>query len=154
MTAEFTVAVHALVYLHHKNTVLSSEELAQNVCTNPARIRKVMAKLKKAGLVLAREGRVQGGYACAQGAEEITLEQIFCAVEDRVANCFRALRVYNSGVVKSVWRSGDPEMSCLVASGMASVMDELYDELDNLCKQRLSRVTVKEIEQNLFRQKA
>ena len=61
MTAEFTVAVHALVYLHHKNTVLSSEELAQNVCTNPARIRKVMAKLKKAGLVLAREGRVQGG---------------------------------------------------------------------------------------------
>ena len=140
MTAEFTVAVHALVYLHHKNTVLSSEELAQNVCTNPARIRKVMAKLKKAGLVLAREGRVQGGYACAQGAEEITMEQIFCAVEDRV--------------VKSVWRSGDPEMSCLVASGMASVMDELYDELDNLCKQRLSRVTVKEIEQNLFRQKA
>ena len=48
MTAEFTVAVHALVYLHHRGGWLSSEELAQNVCTNPARIRKIMAKLKKA----------------------------------------------------------------------------------------------------------
>ena len=136
MTAEFTVAVHALVYLHHKDTVLSSEELAHNVCTNPARIRKVMAKLKRAGLVRAREGRVKGGYACTQDAKDVTLEQIFCAVDDRV--------------VKSVWRSGDPEMSCLVASGMADVMDELYDELDRLCRQRLSGVTVGEIERKIF----
>ncbi len=31
MTAEFTVAVHALVYLLHKNTVVSSQELAENI---------------------------------------------------------------------------------------------------------------------------
>ena len=56
MTSEFTIAVHGLVYLHHKNTVLSSEELAENICTNPARVRKVMAKLKKKNLVETKEG--------------------------------------------------------------------------------------------------
>lgn len=48
MTGEFSIAVHALVFLnHHQGEILSSEALAENVCTNPARIRKVMAKLKK-----------------------------------------------------------------------------------------------------------
>ena len=51
MTSEFAIAVHALVYLHHKNAVLSSEELAENICTNSARVRKVMAKLKKKDLI-------------------------------------------------------------------------------------------------------
>ena len=50
MTSEFTIAVHALVFLNHKAQVYSSEGLAENVCTNAARIRKVMAKLKKADL--------------------------------------------------------------------------------------------------------
>ena len=51
MTSEFTVAVHGLVFLAHKKTVFSSQALAKNVCTNPARIRKVMSKLKNAHLV-------------------------------------------------------------------------------------------------------
>lgn len=49
MTSEFAIAVHALVYLNHKGETVSSEALAENICTNPARVRKVMAKLKKAG---------------------------------------------------------------------------------------------------------
>ena len=48
MTGAFSLAVHALVYLNHKATTLSSEMLAENICTNPARIRKVMSQLKRA----------------------------------------------------------------------------------------------------------
>ena len=51
MNSAFCLAVHALVYLHHRGELVSSEELARNICTNPARVRKVMAGLKKAGLV-------------------------------------------------------------------------------------------------------
>ena len=49
MDSIFSLAVHALVYLNHKDCTLSSEALAENICTNPARVRKVMAQLKKAG---------------------------------------------------------------------------------------------------------
>ena len=60
MTGAFSLAVHALVYLNHKATTLSSEMLAENICTNPARIRKVMSQLKRAGLISTKEG-IDGG---------------------------------------------------------------------------------------------
>ena len=47
MTSEFGIAVHAMVFLHHKGDMVSSEVLAENICTNPARVRKVMAQLKR-----------------------------------------------------------------------------------------------------------
>ena len=61
MNSEFCIAVHGLVFLKLKKQCLSSEALAENICTNPARVRKVMAKLKKAGLVSTKEGS-EGGY--------------------------------------------------------------------------------------------
>ena len=57
MTSEFSVAVHALVFLNHKGGYLPSELLADNICTNPARVRKIMAQLKKAGLPETRHGQ-------------------------------------------------------------------------------------------------
>ena len=45
LNSDFCVAVHGLVFLKHKGCTISSEELAENICTNPARVRKVMAKL-------------------------------------------------------------------------------------------------------------
>ena len=56
MTGEFTIAVHALVFLDHKKETLSSEELAANICTNPVRVRKVIARLKKYNLLDTKEG--------------------------------------------------------------------------------------------------
>ena len=61
MTSEFSVAVHALVFLNHKGTTYSSEGLAENICTNPARIRKVMAKLKKVTLLSVIISTIFGG---------------------------------------------------------------------------------------------
>ena len=62
MTSDFSVAVHALVYLGHQEATVSSEVIAKNVCTHPARYAKIMAKLGKAGMVYAHEGKAGGGY--------------------------------------------------------------------------------------------
>jgi DNA-binding IscR family transcriptional regulator len=56
MRGDFSLAVHALVYLDCKKTILSSEQLAVNICTNPVRIRKVMAKLRRPAL--SAQGKV------------------------------------------------------------------------------------------------
>ena len=61
MTSEFGIAVHAMVFLHHKGDMVSSEVLAENICTNPARVRKVMAQLERAGLVECRRTRALWG---------------------------------------------------------------------------------------------
>ena len=136
MDSSFNVAVHALVYLHHKDCLLSSEALADNICTNPARVRKVMAALRRAGLVDSREGNV-GGYRFSGNPDRITLGQVAKALDIRF--------------VDAAWRSGDSDMECLVASGMADVMDGLYAELDELCRERLQNVTVGDVERKIFR---
>ena len=108
MNSEFIVAVHAMVFLHHKADTLSSETLAENVCTNPVRIRRVLAKLKKAGLVETREGRTAGGYSY-QKTRQVTLGQIAKALNVKFAD--------------TTWHSGNKEMNCQVASGMAGYID-------------------------------
>lgn len=138
MTSEFGVAVHALVFLNHKGRTVSSEELSQNICTNPARVRKIMAKLKRAGLLSTKEG-VDGGYLFLLDPAEVSLREISDALEVRF--------------VTSAWRSGDTDMKCLIASGMADVMDDIYSDLDRLCKEHLEQITVKQIDDRIFSKK-
>ena len=72
MNSEFTIAVHALVFLNHKRESVSSDKLAANICTNPARVRKIMGKLKKKGLISTKEG-VVGGYLFDLDPSKVTL---------------------------------------------------------------------------------
>lgn len=135
MTSEFCVAVHALVCLNHKGGLLSSEELAENICTNPARVRKVMARLKKAGLVSTKEGS-EGGYLFTGDPEQVSLRTVSDALGTRF--------------VGASWRSGAQDMDCLIASGMAQIMDHIYGELDSLCRQRLESMTIQSIDRQIF----
>lgn len=57
MNSEFTIAVHSLVFLANlPDHMATSEEIATNVSTHSARIRKVMGFLRKAGYVTTKEG--------------------------------------------------------------------------------------------------
>ena len=72
MDSSFNLAVHALVCLSHSGRSLSSEALAENICTNPTRVRRVLAGLKKAGMVETREGL--DGAVAVHYAEEYLAE--------------------------------------------------------------------------------
>lgn len=135
MTSEFTVAVHALVFLNHKQETRSSEAVAENVCTNPARVRKVMSRLKKAGLVETKEG-VDGGYHFSKDANTVNLRMIADALE--------------VSFVSPSWRSGNPNMKCLIASGMDGVLSNIYQELDESCRARLEGITIADIDKQIF----
>lgn len=134
--SSFSIAVHALVYLNHMEKVLSSEELAQNVCTNPVLIRKVMSKLKKAGFVDTKSGN-NGGYIFIANADKLTLEQVAEAIDAKF--------------VGSPWRSGDMDKECLIASGMGEVMQNIYQQLDERCKKSLGGITVADIDRKILK---
>lgn len=135
MDAEFTVAVHGLVYLWHKGVMTSSEELSENICTNPARVRKVMAKLRRVGLVQSREGKGSGYLTLPQG-DKITLREILEALEEQV--------------ISPNWHSGNVEKECLIASGMGAVMDDIYGDLDRRCRDRLREISIGDINRTIF----
>ncbi len=135
MNGEFAIAVHALVFLNHIGKTQRSEVVAKNVCTNPARLRKVMASLKKHNLIETKEG-VDGGYLFALKPKEVTLFNILEALEQKV--------------VAPTWRSGGVEKKCQIAAGMAGVMDEIYKDMDAVCKKRLSHITIYDIDKIIF----
>ena len=137
MNSSFSLAVHALVYLDHRDETLSSEELATNICTNPATVRKTLAKLKHAGLVAAKEG-AGGGYIISCKPEKVSLSEVAKALD-------------NTFVCVS-WKCGDTDQACLISSGMGSVMDDLCEELDDLCYSHLENVTLADISNKIFDQ--
>lgn len=130
MKSDFIVAVHALVYLFHRGCLASSEELAENICTNPARVRKIMGKLKKMGLITTREGHV-GGYCPKTGLEKVTLYEI--------------ARGMDTVFVDTKWRSGNEDTQCFISSGMGRVFDRIYGELNDLCMEHLKTVTLGDV---------
>ena len=140
MNSDFVVAVHALVFLHHKQMTLSSEELSENIRTNPVRVRRVLSKLCKAGLLEGKRGQAHGGGGyCCQKTKTITLRQVSDVFGGRFAE-------YN-------WTSGRPEADCPICSGMSGYMDRVYGELNRCCADYLETVTIAEIEQNLILEK-
>jgi len=138
MTGEFAAAVHALVVLNHKNTTVSSEALSKNVCTHPARLRRVLAKLKKTGLVESREG-TEGGYSFSGDPADVNLRHVAEALEVRL--------------VSSSWRSGSADMDCLISSGMADIMDDIYAQMNGICLAKLEGTTIADIDSKIFGEK-
>lgn len=131
MNSEFTIAVHSLVLLAYlPEGMASSETIAENVQTNPARIRKVMGVLRKSGLVETREG-TRGGYRLAMAPGEVTLGDIY--------------RAMAQGTLTPSWCSGDPHMDCVVGSNMRSVMDGIFCSAEKRLEDYFDGISIKAV---------
>ena len=128
MTSEFSVAVHALVFLNHKGTTYSSEGLAENICTNPARIRKVMAKLKKAGLMTSVAGHARPSLS--KPADQITLLDIYKAVE---------------GEKPLLHLDTHTNPDCGVGINIQLSLQEFYNEIQKAAEEKMNTITLQDI---------
>ena len=107
-SSRFVVAIHALSVLARaagKGPVCSNM-IAQSVHTNPVVIRRLMSELEKAELVASTAGR-SGGFTLARPAPQITLADVYKAVEDEAV--FRMHKI-------------DPAAECPVAAQLGKVL--------------------------------
>ena len=95
----FRVAVEALVVLAHSDGHCPSAAIAEHVEAHAVFLRRVMAQLVRVQIVTAREGR-NGGYRLAREAREITLGDVYRAVQPVGAECEE--RDYVSASVEDV----------------------------------------------------
>jgi Rrf2 family protein len=128
VNSDFTIAVHSLVYLAYlPDHMASSELIAKNVCTNPARIRKMMSSLRNNGFVKTKEG-IGGGYILDCNPQEVTLADIY--------------RTVSQGSLKPHWCTGDPDQKCLVSSNTQVVMDQIFSEAELYFEKYLEKMTI------------
>jgi len=80
----FAIATQAIIYMARSgDPVCPSVAIADHLHSHAVFLRRVMATLCRAGLVEAREGR-DGGYRLARSAEQITLADVYRAVNSVV----------------------------------------------------------------------
>jgi Rrf2 family protein len=83
VNTRFATGVHALALLASEPDVLqTSDDVAGKLDTNPVVIRRVFSLLHQAGLVDSHKGP-QGGSKLARPAKQITLAEIFSALDGR-----------------------------------------------------------------------
>ena len=82
INSHFDTTLQIIINLAVKNDEeLTSESLAKSLETNPAFIRKIMAKLSRAGLIQTKRGQA-GGVSLLKNPREITLKDIYMAANE------------------------------------------------------------------------
>ncbi len=131
MNSEFTIAVHSLVLLAYiPGHMASSDYIASNVTTHPARVRKIMGFLRKQDYVTTKEG-IGGGYILNCDPAKVTLGEVY--------------RATALGSLKPNWCSGDPTMECHVSSNMEDVMAAVFCEAELHLESYLEKLTIQDV---------
>jgi len=84
-STKLSTSVKALCYLAtHMEAPLKSVELSKQIGGNASKLRRLLSMLSKQGIVIARKGK-DGGFTLGKAANEISLQQVYCAIEDQKA---------------------------------------------------------------------
>lgn len=136
MTSEFAIAVHTLVFLNHVGGCQPSEKIAENVCTNPVTIRRILSKLKKAQLVETKEG-IDGGYCFTLEAGKVSLDRILNAIGEKPVSVSK--------------KTGNVDYKCQIASNMGNIMEDVYSSMNMGCMEKIKNITIVDIDSKIFR---
>ena len=125
----FALAAHALALLARSPEGYPSAYLAGSVNTHPVFLRRVLARLVRAGLVETREGR-DGGYCLARAADRITLAEVY-----------RLMRA--EGPLPP--SPAEPNPLCEVGSGIRAALGEVASRAEDRLVRELEQHTVAEL---------
>lgn len=132
ISSRFTIAIHIFSCIdtfggEHK---ITSDFLASSINVNPVIIRKLLGQLKDTGLITVQRGA--GGASLAKPAEEITLLDVFNAVES-LDN--RKLFHFHD----------NPNPECPVGRSVHPVLDGRLDNIQSAMENEMKSVTLADI---------
>ena len=104
----------------------TSEVVARSLRTNPVVVRRLLKCLEQQGLVDLRQGK-DGGVQLRRDPSEITLDEIYRAVEDDMA-------------VFALRPDGNPR--CPVALRMKDLLTPIFSATDSAVEATLGRITL------------
>ncbi|MDY3042701.1 Rrf2 family transcriptional regulator [Streptococcus pluranimalium] len=135
MDTKFSVAIHILTMISESKETLSSQALATSVGTNASYIRKVIALLKNADLLMSHQGK--SGYALTKAPAEISLLDIYYATQEvtqvkrfqlhQHANLECPVGKHIEGAINPVFQKAESQLEKELASqSLANVITNLY----------------------------
>jgi Rrf2 family protein len=128
--SRMTIAVHALAWMalarRQGREVLTSDQVAASVNTNPVIIRRCLGDLRRAGLVTVRHG-AGAGWSLARAPEEITLLEVHDAVGPEPP-----FGLHHT----------EPNLECPVGMGIRPALSQVYGQVEKAMRRELAAVSV------------
>ncbi len=127
---QFSIAVHLMIALgFDKGQQATSTHLATSINTSPSFVRRILAKLSKAGLVSTTTGK-SGFCLLAKKPEEISLLEIYKAVDAP-----QTFAIHDYPV----------QSHCRVSCNIESVMQKVLERAQNSFEGSLAETTLAEV---------
>lgn len=128
--SRLTTAVHALCWLElarrRDTPTLTSEQVAASLASHPVLVRRILAPLREAGILVT--GRGPGsGWSLARPAHEVTLLDVYVAIGPDETF---ALHPH------------EPNQECPVGFGIRPVLSQVYADVDAAMANQLEGRTV------------
>ena len=131
-----SVAVHCLLYIWEARgkARVTSTLLAQSTGCNPVVIRNIPSALKKAGLITVPRG--QGGAELCRKPEQITLHEIYTALEPK-------------GLSSLIGIHSCDGRACPVAKNIRRVLRRPYHKIEQAITSTMDSITLASMIQDL-----
>ena len=132
ISSRFTIAIHifSCINTFEDEHRITSDFLASSIQVNPVIIRKLLGQLREAGLITVQRG--SGGASLAKPAEEITLLDIFNAVES-----------IEDGKLFHFHENPNPQ--CPVGRSIHPVLDGRLDQIQKAMEREMQSITLADI---------
>ena len=130
VNCRFTVAIHVLCLLAAQHPQpLTSEFIAGSVNTNPVVIRRILAVLRRAGLVKSQPG-VSGGWELVAKPSAITLGRLY--------------QIVRPGTMFAM-HSRQPNVLCPVGRNIQRGLSSHYQKAQAAMEAELARTTIADV---------
>jgi Rrf2 family protein len=131
--SRLTIAVHALTWLalaqRRGRDVLTSEQVAASINTNPVVVRRSLGDLRRAGLVQVRHG-AGAGWSLARAPEQISLLDVHQAVEPEPLFAMHRK---------------EPNLECPVGRSIRPALGHVYAEVEDAVRRQLYRTSIADV---------
>ncbi|WP_417811277.1 RrF2 family transcriptional regulator [Thalassospira alkalitolerans] len=127
--------LHVLIHMDRHGEPMTSDMIAQMLCTNPVVVRRTMAGLRDAGYVQSEKGR-GGGWVIKRALSQITFLDIHHALGDP--------SIFAVGVSVE-----HPE--CLVEQAVNAALGSSFEAAENLLMERFGAVTLADLAADIDR---
>ena len=128
--SRLSLALHTLSHMaSDSDRVRTSADIADHAGTNPVVVRRVLGKLREAGLLSSEKGHA-GGWRLAKPANSITLADVYLALDERL--------------VSGTDSDAEPSL-CSVETRLQTRISEVLDEVEESLVQRLRETKISDV---------
>lgn len=115
--SRLSLALHTLSHMAgDPDRLRTSSDIAEHAGTNPVVVRRVLGKLREAGLLTSEKGHA-GGWRLARNPRDITLADVYLALDERMV------------ATGDATESSDCSIEHALHTRVSSVLEEIEDSL-------------------------